>query len=105
MYICLRIPKIKDGISLGRREFCIEIPIVPPRPKRIPWLVLDEKPFEFAEDLQVLATIADLAPVLRPEFGKILSAGIDQIFSALTRQLPEGVELRFHEGTHAECAE
>lgn len=88
--------------KINGKTYCIRIPIlVDPfwkfrRPRPEPWLVLDEKPFELAQDLQILATIADLSRDLSPEFGRTLSAGIEQAFSSLKKKLPEGAELNFH---------
>jgi hypothetical protein len=81
---CIRIPLLVD--SFWR--------LLKPRPD--PWLVLDERPFEHALDLQVLATIADLSRDLSPELGRTVNAGIEEAFSRVKRQLPEGAELHFH---------
>lgn len=106
--ICLTIP-IPRGLPVGiaiEKKFCFYIPILVDRfwrrgPQPEPWLILDERPFEFAQDLQILATIADLSRELSPEFGRTLNDGIEQAFSALKKQLPESVELNFHEETLA----
>ena len=103
--ICFKVPDDSTTID-GRRWICINIPLIDPfwkfrRPRPEPWLVLNERPFEFAQDLQILATIANLSQELSPEFGRTLNAGIEQIFSNLKKQLPEGAELNFHEETPA----
>jgi len=100
--ICFTFKVSSDSTTLDRRRTCIEIPMLidplwrlrGPGPE--PWLVFDEKPFELAQDLRILATIANLSQDLSPELGRTLNAGIEQTFSSLKKQLPEGAELNFH---------
>jgi hypothetical protein len=98
-YICVTVP-VFEGTGY---RYCFSIPVlVEPRLRPRPdprWLVVDERPFERAQDLQVLATIAHLSRDLSPDFGRTLSAGIEQAFHSLKKQLPKGVELNFHEET------
>ncbi len=110
MIICFFEPT--GPIPAAGHRICVEIPVYVnpdwriPQPDPPPWLILDDKPFEFAKDLRILATIAELSPKLSPEFGKALTGSIDFALSALNKKLPEGMEVGFRQGTHsAECAE
>jgi hypothetical protein len=95
--------------TIRGRRFCFRIPLLidpfwkfrrpGPGPRPEPWLVVDEKPFEFEQDLRILATMADLSRELSPELGRTLNASIEQAFSSLKKQLPEGTELNFHKVT------
>jgi hypothetical protein len=96
--------------TFNGKTHCIRIPIlIDPfwkfrRPQPEPWLVFDRQPFEFAQDLRILATIADLSQELSPEFGRAVNVSVEQAFSSLKKHLPEGAELNNYAETPTQTA-
>ena len=92
--LCFPLLSPQD-LRLGKKQICIDFPILPwprefrPRPEP------QEKAVDIAQDLQTLASIAALARDLSPELGRTVQAGIEQAAHSMKGKLPEGVELHF----------
>ena len=100
MRICFRI---------AGRTYCFYVPILvnpwprlgpdpgPERqgPRPEPWVTSEGEEASWARDLQILASINELAQHLSSDAQKVVHSGLNQALSHVKSQLPEGVE--FHQ--------